>query len=73
MTYTEDHKQQLRDFVKEGLGRVVAYMQQTMGFPTELTMEELAKYETLGEQMSFLDAFYVRHPKVFKGMPHFKP
>lgn len=73
MKYTEDHKQQLRDFLKEGLVRVVSYFYTTHGLPPEFTLERIHSMKTQGEQMIFLENAYKRYPHIFNDMPHFKP
>jgi len=73
MKYTESQKQQLRDFVKEGLARVIVYMKTTHGLPEDITLEEINKLPTMRERMALLNGFYKENPKLFEGIPHYKP
>jgi hypothetical protein len=69
--YTEEQKQQARDYIQQALVRVGVYMQQTMGFPLEDFIEKTNEMSTARDQMRFLDHFYKRHPKVFEGLPKY--
>lgn len=72
MKYTEYHKQQYRDFIKEGMLRAGSYFYQTHGLPLDMFVELASRMETLGEQMVFLNNLFIKNPKPFHGMPNFK-
>lgn len=71
MNYTKAQKQQLRDFLSEGLTRAAIYMKTTMGFPEEIFFEKIDDMQTAGEQMLWLSNFAKGHPKVFEGMSRY--
>ena len=73
MRYTENHKQQLYSFIKEGLVRTIAFFEKTLGLPHEITIEKMREMKTLGEQLDFLDAIFRKYPNIFKDMKHFTP
>jgi len=66
------NKQQLRDWIDEGMTRVAVFMYQTYGIPLDAFNDELSG-RTRGEQMAFLSSFAKDYPSVFEGMPRYVP
>lgn len=71
MKYTESQKQQLRDFLSEGLMKAAVYMKITMGFPEEIFFEKIRDMQTTSVQMLWLSNFAKEHIKVLEGMPRY--